>query len=169
MVSTRDLPSAVALLVFVAVGYTAGGVTGGVAAVAAALVALVAPVTGGFAVGQLALLAMVTIDDVQWVVVTQLALVVLLTEPARERNATRVTVATLVAFGLLAGVIGVGLQRSLVAAAGGVGLAVAAGLYTAHRYERVRLGLVDGEPNAESTTTTGDADGATTPTPPDNT
>lgn len=163
-VPVRDLPSVGALLVFVTVGYITGGPTGGITAVTAALIALVVPVVVGFSIGQLALLTMVTVGDLLWLVVTQLSLIVLLTEPARERNVSNVTVVTLVAFGLLAGVVGAGLQRSPAAAAAGLGLAVAAGLYVTHRYERVRLGLVSGGSESTPTSNADDSDETSTST-----
>ena len=106
------------------------------------LAALVVSPTLGFAAGQLALIPTVTIEQPLALGVTQLALLVVLTEPARMRGERSVVVGTILATLGLSAVVGVGLRWGLVEASLILICVVAGGVYLFHRVSRVQLGLV---------------------------
>ena len=103
------------------------------------------PSTIAFVAGQFALIPAVTIDDQVAIAVAQIALLIVLTEPARDRSVPVVIGATAVAYAGLLGVIAVGLRDGLLVAGGLLCLSVALGTYLVHRVTLVRLGMVDAE------------------------
>ena len=142
----RDPLSVAGLLVVFGVVLATGTVRDVVLAGVLLCVALLLPSTLAFAGGQLALSAAVTVEDRIAVGIAQLALLVILTEPARDRSVPLAIGATLAASAGLLGVVAVGLREGLFAAAGLLCLAVALGIYLVHRLTLVRLGLVSVEP-----------------------
>jgi hypothetical protein len=133
------------LLVVFGVVVTLGTTREAVLAAALLAVAIFLPPTLAFVAGQLALASAVTLADGVAVALAQLALLVVLTEPARGRSVPLALGGTLVAYAALLGVVAVGLREGLLAAAGLLCLAVAVGTYLAHRVTLVRLGQVDAE------------------------
>ena len=106
------------------------------------LVAGMIPAPLAFVAGQLAIFPTITLEDTLLVGVTQLALLCVLTEPARRHQHWAVFIYTLPAYGLLVGVVAIGLREGLVVAGGLLCVAVAGGTYLARRVTLVRLGRV---------------------------
>lgn len=138
----RDGSSLVALLVVGGTVLATGSVRAAVLAVPFLLATLPTPSPVAFAAGQLAVLPTVSVEDAAVVAVTQLALLVVLTEPARTVGSAYAVGATLVAAVGLAGLFAVGLRYGPVVTGGLLCLAVACGTYLARRVTLVRLGLV---------------------------
>ncbi|TKX87539.1 hypothetical protein EXE43_02655 [Halorubrum sp. SS5] len=151
----RDSSSLVALLVVAGAVLTTGSVRTAVLAAPFLLAALPTPSSVAFAVGQLAVLPTVSITDAAAVAITQLALLVVLTEPARRRESPYAVGATLVAAVGLAGLVAVGLRYGLAVTGGLLCLAVICGTYLVRRVTLVRLGLV-GDGAKSGGTATGD-------------
>ena len=103
------------------------------------------PSTIAFVAGQFALISAVTIDDPIAVAVAQIALLIVLTEPARDQSVPAVIGATVVAYAGLLGVIAVGLRDGLLVAGGLLCVVVALATYLTRRVTHVSLGLVDAE------------------------
>ncbi|MUW14130.1 hypothetical protein GJ633_05245 [Halorubrum sp. CBA1125] len=143
--SARDPLGVVGLLVVLGVTLTTGMVRGAVLAGVLVCVAFLLPSTLAFVVGQLALATTATLADGLAVGLAQLALLAVLTEPARDRSVPLAIAGTFGAYAVLLGVVAVGLRESLAAAGGLLCLAVALGAYLARRATLVRLGLVDAE------------------------
>ena len=156
----------------VALGVVAGTVlaTGSVRAVALAapflMAALPTPSSVAFAAGQLAVLPTISVEDTAAAAVAQLALLVVLTEPARTVGSPYALGATLVAAVGLAGLFAAGLRYGLVATGGLLCLALACGVYLARRVTLVRLGLVNDGPASEDEDPGGDRPDARSATEP---
>lgn len=149
----RDGSSLVALLVVAGTVLATGSVRAVALAVPFLLAALPTPSPVAFAAGQLAILPTVSVEDAAAAAVAQLALLVVLTEPARAVGSAYAVGATLVAAVGLAGLFAGGLRYGLVVTGGLLCLAVACGTYLARRVTLVRLGLVgdSGESGGEAT------------------
>lgn len=115
------------------------------------ILATLTPATVGFAAGQLALLFSLSVGDTIALVIAQLALLVVLTEPARTHGIPRVIGTTLVAYLVLGGVFASSLSYGLVVTGGLLGLTVAVGTYVIYRVTVVQLGMVTDD--ADPTTT----------------
>ena len=144
----RDRFSAGGLLVVFGVAVSTGTTPEVVLAGLLICGSLFLPSTLAFVAGQLALAATVTVADGVSVGLAQFALLVVLTEPARDRSVPLAFVGTLLAYAVLVGVVAVGLREGLLAAGGLLCLTVALGAYLARRATLVRLGLVDAEAKA---------------------
>ena len=152
----RDAASLVALLVVAGTVLATGSLRAVALATPFLLAALPMPSPAAFAAGQLAILPTVSVEDVAAAAVAQLALLVVVTEPARAVGNAYAAAATLVAAVGLAGLFAAGLRYGLVVAGGLLCLAVGCGVYLARRVTLVRLGLVgddaasaDGEPSGD--------------------
>lgn len=150
----RDGISLVGLLIVGGVVVATGTPRDLIVAVPLVLAAGVLPSPLAFAAGQLALVPSLTPDTTLAIGVTQLALLVVLTEPARDHAFRPAIVATAGVYAALLGLLFVGFRESLLVAAGMLCLAVAGGTYLARRMTLVRLGRVP-------TRTTSDNDTAT--------
>jgi hypothetical protein len=106
------------------------------------LAAGVIPAPIAFVAGQLAVVPTITLEDTLLVGVTQLALLCVLTEPARGQKLWAAFIGTLLAYGLLVGVVAIGFREGLVVAGGLLCGTVAVGTYLARRVTLVRLGRV---------------------------
>ena len=141
----RDAASLVALLVVAGTVLATGSLRAVALATPFLLAALPTPSPAAFAAGQLAVLPTVSVEDVAAAAVAQLALLVVLTEPARTVGNAYAVGATLVAAVGLAGLFAVSLPYGLVVTGGLLCLAVASGTYLVRRVTLVRLGLVADE------------------------
>ncbi|EMA58398.1 hypothetical protein C469_13185 [Halorubrum lipolyticum DSM 21995] len=146
----RDPVSLLGLVTVLAVVLVVGPLPAVGLSVLLLLVAAFVPSPLAFVAGQLALLPGLTSTDLVAVGVSQLALVAVLTEPARSQNAYAAVAGTLLAYAVLAALLVIGLRRGPLVAGGLVCLAVAFGTYLARRVTLVRLGLVDGESPGET-------------------
>jgi hypothetical protein len=142
----RDGSSLVALLVVTGTVLATGSVRTIALAAPFLLAALPTPAPVAFAAGQLAVLPTVSVEDAAAAAVAQLALLVVLTEPARTVGNAYAVGATLVAAVGLAGLFAVSLPYGLVVTGGLLCLAVASGTYLVRRVTLVRLGLVADDP-----------------------
>jgi hypothetical protein len=142
----RDPFSLGGLLVVFGVVATVGTVREILLAAALLCGALLLPSTLAFVVAQLALVPPMTLELSVAFGLTQLALLAVLTEPAREGSAPLAILGTLAAYVGLAGLVAIGLREGLLVAGGLLCLAVALGVYIARRVTLVRLGVVDTEP-----------------------
>ncbi|RLM60088.1 hypothetical protein, partial [Halorubrum sp. Atlit-26R] len=146
----------VALLVVAGTGLATGSVRPVALVTPFLLASLPTPSPVAFAAGQLAVLPTVSVEDTAAAVAAQLALLVVLTEPARTVGRAYASGATLGAAVGLAGLFAVGLRYGLVVTGGLLCLAVACGVYIARRVTLVRLGLVGDDPVSEGEATGGD-------------
>lgn len=145
----RDASSLVALLVVLGAVLATGSARAAIFAAPLLLAALPAPSPVAFAAGQLAVLPAVSVEDATAVAVTQLALLVVLVEPARTTGTAYAVGATLVAAVGLVGLFAVGLGYGLAVTGGLLCLAVACGTYLARRVTLVRLGVVGDDAGSE--------------------
>lgn len=146
----RDPVSLLGLVAVLAVTLIVGTLPAIGLSVLLILVAVFLPSSLAFVAGQLALLPALTVADPVAVGVSQLALLAVLTEPARTRNAYSAVVGTVLAYVVIVALLLVGLRRGPVVAGGLVCLAVAFGTYLVRRITLVRLGLVGDEPATET-------------------
>lgn len=144
----RDRFGVGGLLVVLGVALATGTTRGAVLAGLLVCGSFFLPATLAFVAGQLALAATATVGDGVAVGLAQLALLVVLTEPARDRSVPLALVGTFLASLVLVGVVAVGLREGLLAAGGLLCLTVALGVYLVRRATLVRLGLVDAEAKA---------------------
>lgn len=142
---TRDRFGIGGLLVVLSVALATGPTRGAVLAGLLVCSSLFLPSTLAFVAGQLALATTATVGDGVAVGIAQLALLVVLTEPARDQSIPHALVGTLLAYLVLVGVVAVGLREGLLAAGGLLCLTVTLGVYFARRATLVRLELVDAE------------------------
>ena len=155
----RDFGSLVALLVVAGTILMTGSVRALALATPFLLVAIPTPSPVAFAAGQLAILPTISLEDTVAVAITQLALLVVLVEPARMHESVYAVAATLAAYGGLVGLLIGTLPYGGFIAGGLLCLAVACGMYLAHRVTLVRLGLVtddeetDGNRSTDQSTT----------------
>ncbi|ELZ42642.1 hypothetical protein C463_10620 [Halorubrum californiense DSM 19288] len=162
----RDAGSLVALLVVAGVVLVTGSVRAMALAAPFLLAALPTPSPVAFAAGQLAILPTVSVEDAAAAAVAQLALLVVLTEPARTVGSAYALGATLLAAVGLTGVVTVSLRYGLVGTGGLLCLAVACGVYLARRVTLVRLGLVGDDAASEGEANGGDRPDAQSVTEP---
>lgn len=141
----RDPVSLLGLVTVLAVVLVVGPLPAVGLSVLLLLIAAFVPSPLAFAAGQLALLPALTSTDLVAVGISQLALIAVLTEPARSQKTYSAIAATLLAYVVLVSLLVIGLRRGLLVAGGLVCLAVAFGTYLARRVTLVRLGLVDDE------------------------
>lgn len=144
----RDTGSLAALVVVAGTILATGSVRASALALPFLLATIPTPSTLSFAAGQLAILPTISVEDSVTLAIAQLALLVVLTEPARTRGISHAVGATFVAYVGLVALLAVGFRYSLSVAGGLLCLAVACATYLVHRTTLVRLGLVadDEEP-----------------------
>lgn len=142
-VQARDRVSLIGLLVVLSVVAATGTTRDLVVAVPLVVAAGLLPPPLAFVVGQLAVVPSLTLDATLAVGGTQFALLVVLTEPARDRAFRPATVATAGAYAVLLGILAAGLRESLLVAGAVLCLAVIVGTYLARRVTLVRLERVD--------------------------
>lgn len=144
-VGARDLFSIVGLLAVFGVVQATGSLRWTLLAALLLGGAVFLPSTVAFVAGQFALIPAVTMADQVALAVAQIALLIVLTEPARDRSVPAVIGATAVAYAGLLGILAVGLRDGVLVAGGLLCLVVALVVYLTHRVTLVRLGLVDAE------------------------
>ncbi|MFD1570485.1 hypothetical protein [Halorubrum laminariae] len=143
------------LLAVCVVGAVAGTVDTLVVTLPLLVVAFVVPAPLAFVAGHLALIPTIGTADTLLFGVVQIALLILLTEPARQHHVTSAMATTGVAYLALGGGIVLWFQRDLWVTGVLLCLIVAGGTYLMRRITLVRLGLVDPVTtrNADSTAT----------------
>ncbi|WP_271966554.1 hypothetical protein [Halorubrum ezzemoulense] len=156
----RDPVSIGALVILLGVIAITGMTRELLIAVPLLLVAGVLPAPIAFATGQLAVFPTISLEATLLVGVTQLALLCVLTEPARRHQRWAVFIGTLPTYGLLVAVVAIGLREGLVVAGGLLCVAVIVGTYLARRVTLVQLGRVA----LDHTPSVDDAGGAETTT-----
>lgn len=142
-VRSRDLLSGVGLVITLWVALMSGSTESVVSAGLLIGGAFVVPAPLAFVAGQLALLPAVTIEEILPLAIAQSALLLVITEPARQRGIPTVVAGTIIGYGGFVGIVLLGLQQGLMTAGGLLCAVVAGGTYFIRRATLVRLGLVD--------------------------
>lgn len=142
-VPARDWLSGCSLLCVLVVILLAGTTEDLLIAMPLLAVAMVVPAPLAYVAGQFAALSPVRIEEPLFVVVTQIVLLVVLTEPTRQHDLPLAMVTTALASLGLGGILIMGIQRNLIVAGGLLCLAIAGVTYLIRRITLVRLGLVD--------------------------
>lgn len=155
-VGARDPAGLAALIIVAATVVVMGTPRQSLLVLPALLVAGFVPSTAAFAAGQLAVFPILSVGDGLALAVAQLALLVVVTEPARTRAVPFAAGMTLVAAAGLALLVVAGLQSGPFVASGAVCIVVVGGTSLACRLTRVQLGLVtpDAPADASSRVTT---------------
>lgn len=148
-VRARDGLSIVSLIAVFGMVVSMGDLSDAVIVTPLFVAALFVPSVLAFAAGQLALLPTVTVEDTLAVGITQVALLLVLVEPARKGVSRTVIVGTAFTYGVLSVGVVVGLGWGSLAAGTVLVGTVAIVIYLLHRLVLVRFGLVTstGGPN----------------------
>ncbi|MEZ3163917.1 hypothetical protein ABNG03_03350 [Halorubrum sp. RMP-47] len=152
----RDLGGLAALVLVAATLLATGSTREALVALPFLLAAVLTPSTVAFAAGQLAVLPVLSVENVVAQAVAQVALLVVLTEPARTRDILYAAGVTLVATVGLVALLAASLRYGLVVTGGLLCLTVACGTYLTRRLTLVRLGLISDDESPDASTRVAD-------------